>query len=82
MRTEKEILKDFEKYGYTKQFWKDYILILEGTEVSLEIDTKHKWFRSCVWNSILSNRKHSWYLSMNDHKLLHELFECWGWIND
>lgn len=80
MRTEQEILKDFEKLGYKEQIRNGSILILQGSDVSLEINTEHKWFRSCEWSILSGNTKHSWYFDMKDHKLLHELFECWGWL--
>ena len=76
MRTEKEILKDFEKLGY--KFTKSPVMFSlinssNTKRIYIHIDTNEYTVAGSqpqVFNV----------LTMQEHKLLHELFECWGWI--
>ena len=68
-RTEQEILKDFEKLGWelTTNDYYGFIFKNKRNEF-LKIYNLSKTYR-CECN-----------LSMQEHKLLNELFECWGWL--
>lgn len=70
-RTEEEILKDFEKLGYVIVRNDDDWLELEivGTDVSIMSSKLDKSYDFAGEP-----------LTMQEHKLLNELFECWGWI--
>ena len=81
-RTEADILKDFEKLGYkithinTKLNEVSY-LKNPNTNIEINIDRKNKWYSKYDNNS--------WDLpsisiTMQEHKLLNELFEVWQWI--
>ena len=90
IRTEEEILKDFEKLGWFVADGYSYFM-LEKLEKEQEwifeiehhcyicIDKeKHTYSASDLHCSI----KDDYRLSMPEHKLLHELFICYGWIGD
>ena len=68
-RTEQDILKDFEKLGWelTTNDYYGFIFNNKRNEF-LKIYNLSKTYR-CECN-----------LSMQEHKLLHELFEVWQWI--
>lgn len=76
-RSEKEILKDFEKFGYVVKVNSVNELILTFNE-NYTIIVK-KWFRTyrAIYVSLYEEISS---IGMKEHKLLHELFECWGWI--
>lgn len=70
-RTEQEVLKDFEKLGYEVVRNDDGWLELEivGTDVSMmicKLDNNYDFVGDP--------------LTIQEHKLLNELFECWGWL--
>lgn len=84
MRIEKSILKDFELLGYKRNedspeglIWLDketrnYVLRIEIDKFNLsyckfEINKK-------------SRLEYPLVITMEEHKLLHELFELWGWL--
>lgn len=91
-RTEEDILKDFEKLGYTCVYNNDSGFILEKREYiyvdEKEIITRihiHKNYKHYIKsNTILRHYDNdTWYgirITIEENKLLHELFECWGWI--
>ena len=69
-RTEADILKDFEKLGWivSRNDEDDFTLRLKGNPTcAIRIDklTKEYSMNCC--------------LDMQEHKLLNELFICWGW---
>lgn len=77
MRTEEEVIKDFEELGYEirenkksniLEFW----LIEDDYEDTLvfEIDKDFKTY----------NTLQGMYVEMKEHKLLNELFSIWGWL--
>ena len=89
MRTEEEILKDFEQLGYVIE--KEYDPVGFNQDVLYFRKTMYKIHRADVkpWDStilriILKDRKYridGWsFITLEEHKLLHELFECWGWL--
>jgi hypothetical protein len=70
-RTEQDILNDFEKLGWkvTQNDEDDFTLRLKGNPpCTIWIDklTKEYSMNCC--------------LDMQEHKLLNELFICWGWL--
>ena len=70
-RTEQEILKDFEALGWivSRDDEDDFILRLKGNPTCVVwIDkTTKEYSLTC-------------YLDMQEHKLLNELFMCYGWL--
>ena len=80
MRTEKEILKDFEKLGYYLNLKKEGFLyngmILSNKnikELEIHISFYMKSYAKYEQGLCIT-------ITMQEHLLLHELFECWGWI--
>lgn len=71
MRTEQDVLNDFEKLGWyvARNDEDDFTLRLKGnTTCAICIDKLTKEYSmSC-------------YLDLPEHKLLNELFTIWGWI--
>ena len=79
MRTEQEILKDFEKLGWHKSKYTSRAQLIlefhddETTCFNLEIDKYFKAYR------LFANTPfRSMLLPLAEDKLLHELFERWG----
>ena len=88
IRTEEEILKDFEKLGWNVE--SGYICF------TLKKIEKEQWMfgeinHHCYIN--INKEKHTYsakdlhsfnnceyVLSMQEHELLNELFICWGWL--
>lgn len=79
IRTEEEILKDFEKLGYYMTIKKEGFfyngIILDnkysGEKINISFDLKAYYKESdTIGRSI----------HMQEHKLLNELFICWGWL--
>ena len=80
MRTEQDVLNDFEKLGYefsefTKCYWlrKDNI----KNDLTIVIDKELHNYR-CVLE--IKGDFHYGDIGMQEHKLLNELFTIWGWI--
>ena len=72
MRTEEEVLKDFEKLGYK---------IIKNTKTWLEI------YDEFLGNKFLISKEDKAYcvengepISMLEHSLLTELFQIWNWL--
>jgi hypothetical protein len=76
MRTEEQILKDFEKLGLMHVYIEDdetpyKVLILEDEDAeSIEIALHLK---EIIVSDCMS-------INLEELKLLIELFKCWGWI--
>lgn len=74
MRTEQEILNDFKKLGWeVAKSPVMYSLIKQTKRIYIHIDTNEYTIsgsQAQVFNV----------LNMQEHKLLHELFICWGWL--
>ena len=72
MRTEQEVLKDFEKLGYE-------IVCNNNIRIELNnIDYKLVISKICHWyfcESVLTTP-----INVQEHKLLTELFTIWGWL--
>ena len=75
MRTEEEVLKDFKKLGYkitsndeVSMYLEKQLYIIRVFKISKCYDCQYKYSSS------------SFILDLEDHKLLHELFEIWRWL--
>ena len=80
MRTEEEILKDFEKLGYYLNLKKEgflyYGIILSNKNIKeLEIHISFSMKSYAKYEQGLCDT-----ITMQEHKLLNELFTIWGWI--
>ena len=88
IRTEQEILKDFDKLGwFVADGNTDFVLKKIEQGMPFEIHPycfiiinkeKHTY---CVVD-IINGANYQYELSMKEHKLLHELFICWGWLEN
>ena len=76
MRTEEEILKDFEKLGYEIQ-QNSIRLIMYCDDITIYI---YKIGQTFGKEDLLTNEANRF--DMQEHKLLHELFFCWGWLDE
>lgn len=67
-RTEADILKDFEKLGYkvNKSFSHIILSHENGDEIKI-------WFNDKTYSVSIG-------IDIQEHKLLNELFICWGWL--
>ena len=82
MRTEQEILKDFEKLGYEVVCNSDRELVLEEEYYHNHFKRIHikKQFRLYAKLQHLFNIDEPVNFDIQEHKLLNELFIIWGWI--
>ena len=91
MRTENEILKDFENIGYKIEKNKTKFANSENSiSLLFEIDSPdddiklikeiHIDFTYKLYNCYENYRGRPLHLSMYEHKLLNELFTIWGWL--
>ena len=69
-RTEADILKDFEKLGYEIKDYGEYITFKLGKIEVIDI-----WKTTKSYEIIQGLN-----ITMQEHKLLNELFICWGWL--
>ena len=74
-RTEQEILKDFEALGYKIAFVKkeNRLLLYKSNDDTIFIYKNTKEYEKC---DIIQSIN----ITMQEHKLLNELFEVWQWI--
>lgn len=80
MRTEEQVLKDFEKLGYYLNLKKEgflyYGIILSNKNIKeLEIHISFSMKSYAKYEQGLCTT-----IDMKEHKLIHELFEVWGWL--
>ena len=68
-RTEQEILNDFEKLGY------------RTTKSNVRLKLRNK--KSCI-SIMFETKTINCYkpITIPEHKLLHELFTVWGWLDE
>ena len=71
-RTEQEILKDFEKLGYFIKKETSFITLTNEYDDVIFIDLKDKCYDKSHYLHVVS-------ITIQEHKLLNELFEVWGW---
>ena len=74
---EQQILKKFEELGYEIKKEDTIIVITNYITTTITINLTRKYY-ICTGNDGLSFQ----YISFQEHQLLHELFKCWGWINE
>lgn len=82
MRTLEQILIDFKKLGY--EYITDNctdtgaVFNAEGGYLILEVNFKRRTYQKYLdpWGSVMSME-----ITMEEHKLLHELFELAGWLS-
>ena len=75
MRTEKEVLQDFEKLGYSiikNEWFLELINTNNGITIDIDLEDKEYWKENSYCYTIR--------LNMQEHKLLTELFTIWGWL--
>ena len=75
MRTEEEVLKDFEKLGYEVIQNNDTRLVLQNDDIEIYF---YKYDREYGKEDIFSNEANR--IDMQEHKLLTELFQIWKWL--
>lgn len=87
IRTEEEILKDFEKLGYEVIKHKteyDYYIYLKQHLNYIRESEESKCIRIDLmkkqYNCFNDFYKFEENITMQEHQLLHELFICWGWL--
>ena len=72
-----EILKEFEKLDWVAMRNTPYVLELVKGSFVIEIDKANRAY-SAHYSEY--NNRYVTFFDMEEHKLLHELFECWGWL--
>lgn len=76
MRTEEEVLKDFEKLGYDIIYYRQhYIKLDNNNNYIIRISKCSKTYKSYEGDSKLALP-----IEIEEHKLLNELFSIWGWL--
>lgn len=70
MRTEEEVLKDFEKLGWKVVNNSNAILLLSMNDYEIDIRKYGKKYTLSNWD----------YIDMQEHSLLTELFTIWKWL--
>ena len=73
---EQKILKEFEELGYECIINDKYFLELRAKRICnlIHISKKYKWYGTDS-EDILQ-------IGMQEHQLLHKLFELWGWFDE
>ena len=75
--TEQQILKKFEELGYEIKKEDTIIVITNHITTTITINLTRKYY-ICTGNDGLSFQC----ISLQEHQLLHELFKCWGWLDE
>lgn len=71
MRTEQDVLNDFEKLGW-------YVARNDEDDFTLRLKEN---LTCAIWiDKLTKEYSMSCCLDMQEHKLLNELFQIWGWI--
>lgn len=78
MRTEEEILKEFEELGYEVD--NDDVALILSLQETLGTITKYITIFISKRRKLYITRSGS--IGMEEHKLLSELFTVWGWIEN
>lgn len=76
MRTEEEVLEDFRKIGTILKN-DENMLFINILNCVIEIDKKNKCY-FCY--DVFKRQPISEKISLNEHKLINELFKIWGWL--
>lgn len=81
MRTEEQVLNDFKKLGYKEQYYDvdyyEFVKKIDKHSNHIVIDRNLKLVGSYM---SVYTREYPYSIDLEEHKLLHELFECWGWL--
>lgn len=74
MRTEQEVLKDFEDLGYSIAAKTEGFLELTDNYniINIDFEDKEYWKENICCYSLR--------FTMQEHKLLNELFTIWNWV--
>lgn len=75
MRTEEEVLKDFEKLGYDIIYNGQHYIKLNNNGYMMRISKMTKKYKCYDEYSKLAIP-----IEIEEHKLLTELFSIWGWL--
>ena len=76
MRTEQDVLNDFEKLGYVIIRNDNSILKMENDKyIRIQVNKGE-----CYMNYDKYSPHLSMPITMQEHNLLNELFQIWGWI--
>ena len=88
-RTEEEILKDFKKRSYEIETHNE-IIYLKKNKYYIAINKEDKTYKAFYQDfkpqliDKTDYRKVVYYqpkdITIKEHKLINELFECWGWL--
>ena len=78
MRTEKEVLKDFEELGYEVVCNNNLKIKLDNNGDILTISKVSRWYYYKGYDYL--NKEIAVHIDMQEHKLLNELFTIWGWL--
>ena len=84
IRTEEEILKDFGKLGYyINEIPGAITLANHNKQKIIYVNKNKKQYEVCVVGLNIDDiYLPSQPITMQEHKLLHELFLCWGWLDE
>lgn len=80
MRTEQEVLKDFEDLGYEVVCNNNLRIKLENNGEIIAISKYSCWYSSKRYDEYNKYEGISVPIGMKEHKLLNELFTIWGWL--
>lgn len=78
--TEQQILKKFEELGYEIEIYaknNEIYLINEKVECKIVINKFEKTYYVRNFYTFECQM-----LLLQEHQLLHELFKCWGWLDE
>ena len=79
MRTEKEVLKDFRKLGYQVQTNnKTYLKLCHFYKNEILSDRYYFIYKQKKEYKAMASQCSNF--TMQEHKLLNELFSIWGWL--
>lgn len=78
-RTEEEILKDFEKMGYEVRKTDKTLTFRKHEDEEIFIRIEYEFKRYSKYDAGLYEMPYE-DISIQEHKLLNELFSLWGWI--
>ena len=83
MRTEQEVLNDFEKLGYEVIKDNDYIYLKQHLNYINEVEESkciYINFKKKQYSCLNDFYKFEENVTMQEHKLLTDLFKIWGWL--
>lgn len=74
---EQKIFKEFEELGYNITTNDKYLVIFDSNKQFI-IDKTYKEYFVSNW----SNEHNRYRINLQEHQLLHKLFELWGWFDE